>query len=402
MNILYVSTLSSDKKFKEIFENSSNKPQQQEQKFHSLLSKGLMSSVISLYVLSRPPVNKSTDKKVKISRVKETNNDVTYHYLRFIDNPVLKHITLFIDGFINSIKWNFKKRKQERVIICDVLKLSISVSALLASKLCSIKSVAIVTDIPNYMQNYTVQKKSPIKHLISNIYRVICNFFMCRYDSYIVLTEQINELVNPSSRPYIVIEGMVDLNMENKPNVLQDKYEEKIVIYAGTLHKKYGVKKLIEAFVKLKMDDARLWLYGSGEMDTEIKNYEKEDHRIKYFGVVANDDVVKEQLKATLLVNPRPSCEEFTKYSFPSKNMEYMVSGTPILTTPLQGIPKEYNDYVYLFEDETINGMTETLEGILGKSKGELHKKGLKAKEFVLREKNNNKQAKRILDMIKL
>ena len=34
-----------------------------------------------------------------------------------------------------------------------------------------------------------------------------------------------------------------------------------------------------------------------------------------------NDRVVEEQLRATLLVNPRPTAEAFTKYSFPSRNM---------------------------------------------------------------------------------
>ena len=60
---------------------------------------------------------------------------------------------------------------------------------------------------------------------------------------------------------------------------------------------------------------------------------------------------------ATLLINPRFSNEEYTKYSFPSKNMEYMASGTPILTTKLPGMPKEYYEYIYLFEEESIEGM---------------------------------------------
>ena len=29
-----------------------------------------------------------------------------------------------------------------------------------------------------------------------------------------------------------------------------------------------------------------------------------------------------------------------------------MVSGTPVLTTKLPGMPKEYDDYVYIIEDE--------------------------------------------------
>lgn len=399
MNILYVSTVCSDKKFKEIFENSKVKPQQQAQKFHKLLIKGLLKLGNNLYLMSRLPINKSTDKKVKTFGLKEKGANITYNYLKILEIPIIKYIILFVDGFINTMRWNFKNRKQDRIIICDVLNLSISISALLVSKICNVKSIAIVTDIPNYMQNYTMQKKTHTKQFVSNLYTKICNYFIQKYDSYIILTEQMNELVNRYNKPYKVIEGIVDSNMMNVENLLQNKYKEKVVIYAGSLKEMSGMKKFINAFTKLKDDEARLWIYGSGELENEIKNYEQRDHRIGYFGVVSNEEVVKEQLKATLLVNPRPSNEEFTKYSFPSKNMEYMVSGTPILTTPLQGMPKEYNDYVYLFEDETVDGMTKTLEDILRKDKEELHMKGLRAKEFVLREKNNVVQANKVLDI---
>jgi glycosyltransferase involved in cell wall biosynthesis len=401
MNILYVSSLCSDKKFKEIFHNSNIKPTQAAQKFHSLLSKGLMSVAENMYIMSRPPVNLSSNEKETINVNNKTNNsNVMYHYLSIVKNPILKHINLFINGFISSFKWNVQFRKQDRVVICDVLNLSVSVSAFLTSKLFCVKSVAIVTDIPNYMKNYTVGKKPPVQRFISNLYTGICNFFMYRYDSFIFLTEQMNELVNPSDKPYIVIEGMVDTNMENIPNSLEAKYDEKIVLYAGALHEKYGVKKLINAFMKLKNDNIKLWLYGSGEMENEIKNYEKIDHRIKYFGIVPNEVVVKQQLKATILVNPRPSSEEFTKYSFPSKNMEYMASGTPTLTTKLPGMPKEYYDYIYLIEDETVDGLILALKEILNKSKEELHAKGVKAKEFVLKRKNNLVQAEKIVDVL--
>ncbi|MFK9117580.1 glycosyltransferase [Peribacillus frigoritolerans] len=400
MHILYVSNLCSDEKFKVIFDNSSIKPQQQAQKFHSLLSKGFVKQVDSVYVMSSLPTNQSTDRNVLLSGCKEIKNNTTYKYLIGIKYPILKHISIFIKGISTSFLWCFQNRKQERIIICDVLNLTVSISAFIASKIFGIRTIAIVTDIPDYMQNYTVQKKKGVKSLVSNMYRKICNHFMYRYDSYIILTEQMNNIMNPNRKPYVVIEGMVDLDMKDIPNNLNNKYSEKIVIYAGALYEKYGVKKLIEAFLKLKIDDARLWLFGSGEMEEEIRSYEQLDNRVKYFGVEPNEDIVKKQLKATLLVNPRPSNEEFTKYSFPSKNMEYMVSGTPILTTPLKGMPEEYYEYVYLFEDETEEGITKTLQNILSKSKEELHEKGKHSKEFVLNNKNNIVQATSTIEMI--
>lgn len=42
-----------------------------------------------------------------------------------------------------------------------------------------------------------------------------------------------------------------------------------------------------------------------------------------------------------------------------------MVSGTPVLTTPLPGMPEEYDQYVYLFDDESTEGMHQTLKLLL-------------------------------------
>ena len=128
--------------------------------------------------------------------------------------------------------------------------------------------------------------------------------------------------------------------------------------------------------------------------------YTEKNERIIYKGVASNEDVVEAELKASLLVNPRPSREEFTRYSFPSKNIEYMVSGTPLLTTPLSGMPVEYYDYVYLFAEETIEGYKATLETILNLSSVELYDKGKKARNFILTKKNNVVQAGRIIDFM--
>ena len=158
--------------------------------------------------------------------------------------------------------------------------------------------------------------------------------------------------------------------------------------------------KLIDAFSKVPGDDLRLWLYGAGDMEAEIRIAAERDARIIYFGVAPNSDVVNVQLRATLLVNPRPSNEEFTKYSFPSKNMECMVSGTPLLTTPLSGMPYEYIPHVYLFEDESVEGMACTLSRVLMLPKSDLHEMGLNSKRFVLDKKNNRVQALALMKMI--
>ena len=118
-------------------------------------------------------------------------------------------------------------------------------------------------------------------------------------------------------------------------------------------------------------------------------------------GVVPNSEIIKAELNASLLVNPRPTHEEFTKYSFPSKNIEYMASGTPLLTTKLPGMPEEYYPYVFLIDDETTEGYFHALAEALNKTDDELFEYGAKAKSFVLDKKNNRKQARRVIELIK-
>ena len=107
------------------------------------------------------------------------------------------------------------------------------------------------------------------------------------------------------------------------------------------------------------------------------------------------------QMAATLLVNPRPTGEEYVKYSFPSKTMEYMSTGTPVLTTVLPGMPKEYHPYVYLLEEETADAIAEELRQIFAQPADALFEKGMAAREFILKEKNNVSQAGKILAMLK-
>lgn len=107
-----------------------------------------------------------------------------------------------------------------------------------------------------------------------------------------------------------------------------------------------------------------------------------------------------QEKKATLLINVRKTNEQFTLYSFPSKTIEYMTSGTPVLSSNLPGIPKEYHKYMFILEDTSKEGLKNKLQEILKLSPDILEIKGKEAYEFVIKNKNNNVQAQRILELL--
>ena len=125
------------------------------------------------------------------------------------------------------------------------------------------------------------------------------------------------------------------------------------------------------------------------------------DNRIVYKGLLPKKDIIRLQQEATLLVNPRHSNEEFTMYSFPSKTMEYMASGTPVVMAPLKCLPKEYDKYLFFFEDESVEGMALTMKSICEKMPEELERKGALAAHFIRTEKNSKVQVNKILELLR-
>lgn len=386
MKINYVSSAMDVEDFSMLFKDSSNTPGQQAQKYNRLMIEGLAANGITVKAITGRPIT-SKNCRDKFINAKDTiKNNLCYHYCSTINIPIIKIIWQFLTTFFNVLK---DKSSEETIIIVDVLNASIAYGAVLAAKLRNKECIGIVTDLPELM--VTGNKKSQV-NLINKVIK--------KCTAYVLLTEAMNQIINPNNKPYTIIEGLCDINMFLKE---KKKVENnvKICMYAGLLDARYGVKNMVEGFAQANIKNSELHIYGNGPYVSELKKITKDNKNIIYKGSVMNNEVVKAELKASLLLNPRPTTEEFTKYSFPSKNMEYMVSGTPLLTTNLPGMPKEYKSYVYLFKEETTKEMGLQIKEILEKNESELFHKGRQAKQFVLKEKNNVIQAGKIITLCK-
>lgn len=401
MKILYVSTLCTPQVLDEIFASATVKPGQAVQKFHRLLVEGFCKhpKLCSVDVLSAIPVTTKSHSQKWWKKRNESYKGAAFQYLPFLNYSYFKHVFVFLITFYKVVLWRLRDRKEKKIVICDILNNGIAWSTFIACKLTGQKIAVIVTDLPSMIITNNASDKLTFHE---KLLLKLSNLVLQSFDYYIILTEAMNKLVNPYTKPNIVIEGLVDCEISYEINDEIAKSKKRVVLYAGGIYEKYGVRNLLEAFSLLKDENLELHIFGSGDLDQEMHLYSKRDYRIKYFGVVGNTVIVEKLKSATLLINPRPTNEEFTKYSFPSKNMEFMVSATPLLTTKLPGMPEEYNKYVYLFDDETVLGMSKTLENLLYKSDEEIRSFGKKAQHFVLECKSNKIQAKRIINFLKI
>lgn len=382
MEIVYAVTTCSDPVYQQLFGFAKVKPAFQSQKYHRLLIEGLAAHT-RVEVVANPPVNPQVLEKPWVSLPRETQGGACYHYIPAIRNPALKLAAVGLGTFFRTLAL----AKGERAVVVDCLNRVTALSALAAARLRRKPCVGIVTDLPDLLEGSGFSKK-------------MANFVIRHCTHYVLLTQAMNDYLNPQGKPYVILEGHADVTMAQRTPSLEKKTSPRVCFYAGGVSKRYGLQNLVEGFLQADLPDAQLHIYGPGDYVEELKEVASRDSRIFYGGMLLNHQILDKEMEATLLVNPRPTQEAYVKYSFPSKTMEYMSTGTPVLTTVLPGMPREYHPYVYLLPDESPEGIAQQLRQVLSQEAETLFEKGLQAREFVLKEKNNVVQGEKILQML--
>lgn len=314
-----------------------------------------------------------------------------------VNLPFIKQITRIIKCKAAITKWIMNGCDDEKNIIIYSTYMPYLLAVQHIPK--NVPVTLIVTDMPEYYDlNVSVHWSKKVLRAINN--RLIYASLK-RVNYFVILTEQMKTPLNIGSRPYIVLEGLVSVDNFKMDYNENREGNKKIILYTGTLHLKFGILHLLSGFQLINKENYELWICGSGEAENEIRKYSRIDGRIKFFGYISKEEIYNMQLKATILINPRSNDGEYTKYSFPSKTMEYLLSGRPVLMYKLDGIPDEYDQYVYYIDSSQPKDIACRIIEVCEKPQSELDNFGEKARQFVLENKNCSIQAKKIFDMMK-
>ncbi len=383
--IVYASSAMDERDFTGLFRDAANIPGQQAQRFNRLMIKGFAKNGLEVCAVTAPPITRKNCSRKVVALKSKREENTTYKYLPIVNIKGIKNLSVMALSFFETL---FALIGKKGAVVCDVLNISVAMGAVWAGRLLQKECVGVVTDVPELM--VTGHSDKQVRY---------CHKLIKKCTSYVFLTEAMNDRLNPSSKPYTIVEGVCneELQYDRKP---QNDEQKKVCFYAGLLDAEYGVKNLVEAFIKASVPNSQLKLCGKGPYTEELMQVCEEYPNIEYLGVLFNTQVVALEKEASLLINPRPSEGEFTKFSFPSKIMEYMTTGTAVLATRLPGIPEEYYRHIYTFSGETVDDMAESIKSVLSMSDAELTEKGLGAYRFVTEQKSAMVQAKKVIDLI--
>ena len=318
----------------------------------------------------------------------------------FINIFGVKNIFRAINIKKEILKWCKKDLNNRNIIIYSMHLPFIYAATEIKKKISDLNIILIAPDLPEFMDLSV--KKNILKEFLKNIDKNLIYKRLKNVDSFILLTKYMKEKMNLSeSQRYEIIEGMCECSTIEELNVNNINKSEKVILYTGTLQKQYGILDLLEAFNKLNYKDLKLWICGDGDAKSDVIKAAEKDKRITYFGQVSREKALELQRKSNILVNPRKASGEYTKYSFPSKTMEYLLAGKPIIMRKLEGIPEEYKNYIFFTKDDSVEALRLEINKLYNISNDELYRIGIVGREFVVNEKNYIIQSKKMIKLLK-
>lgn len=157
------------------------------------------------------------------------------------------------------------------------------------------------------------------------------------------------------------------------PVKINDYYEKDFcfsggvkLFFAGGVAPLNGIREYIDAMSYLSQSYS-LDIYGTGELTEYVKDKAVGDHRIRYCGIKNNEEIRKLETTAHILMIVRSSDvyynSQIKRYGIPYKVLEYLQSGTPIISSEIDAVPNELRQFINICEPngKSIAAMVEKI-----------------------------------------
>ena len=366
MNVLVFSSAMTESDFALYQNNAKIKPNPSNQNFYNNLIKALAFRN-NVSVVSHRPLTKGMfkEKYFEAEENKEGNANFYYTYIEAgkvykllrEQNEIIKRAHKAIEDFHSN----------DFIIVTDTLRLSLLTAARKIADEFNVKIVGMLTDNPD---NLSFRRKSYVLHLRRNVRQL---------DGYLSLSDGLVQVFN-GYKPSYVFEGLVDSPDVFKKDPIYDYF-----FFAGSLYERYGVKTLVDAFHASNIK-SKLIVAGSGPLAKYIEHLSYDDYRILYLPQLPREKILGYERNAIANINPRPLNPKLDNESVPSKLLEYLSNGTPIISSKFPRLYGPFKDDVFWIEDTSLEGMKKALEDFAASDLEEAKRKAytarMKAFEF--------------------
>lgn len=293
--------------------------------------------------------------------------------------------SLSISGYlaVELIRW------KPDAIITDVHYARYGIPALLAHRATHLPLLTILSDTPAYKGLHRFLPRQLLELLVIKRSPIAATFSNNVTQDYRVNARTIRISV-PASQ------DVFKISTERR---YFESNGENIVYFAGNLSIYSGTDILLEAIKLIPNPEYRFWFSGRGALQEDVLRMCESDNRIKFWGFVDRKQYLALMEQATILVNPRPYGLAASRYNFPSKLMEYMAAGRPVVSTATSDIREFYRNSIVIVEDDKPETLAKAIVETCELPFEERLRLGESARGEVQTE-TYNRQAVKLLDLI--
>lgn len=364
MKIVYFTTAQEEKDYRSFIDcwkiplNSSN------QNFHNKFIRSLAIKN-KVEVISVRPFSISKTTVTQLKRETREDGNITWHYIKRSGGKIYRSLTI-----LPQVKAIMRKMDlSDTIFLTDTINTFVCRTANIMGEKYHKPVIGICTDSPS---NIAGTKRSYTMFLLKQAEK---------YSGTIALTEGLKDLFNPTNKPSYIFEGIVEERKLPKNNDKKNPY----FFFGGALMERYGVYQLIEAFKILKPKNIDLYICGHHGDREQIKEAIQGNTHIKFLGLLPVSKVLEYEQKALACINPRPFTEDLDRFSIPSKTLEYMVSGRPVISVKNSILQEKFPDEIIWIESANESDLVHGMKDLLKMSDEQKVELGQKAKNRVLK-----------------
>ena len=268
----------------------------------------------------------------------------------FVNLIGVKQATIAVGLFLRLLGWALRTRREpNRVLVTYNAFSFIAGPVLLVKRLTGLPAVVVLADIQPPAATGAARVEAAFQHSA-----------IARFDGIVEISRHIGDDFAPGT-PALVIEGGVhDLPLDvDPPREVGERAT--VLLFSGALDENSGIGRLLGAFARLPDQSLVLRVLGKGRHSDDVIRAAATDPRIDYVGYVDNVQAVELQRTADVLVSPRLPDAHTTRYSFPSKLMEYLATGSPVVSSRLPGIPTDYHQHLLIPRDDSDRAFADAL-----------------------------------------
>lgn len=281
------------------------------------------------------------------------------HLLGLFNLTPFKQLLLGCAAFLQLCEWSLRRLGRPRLILLYNLTSPPGLFSWLAARLTGAKLVALLCDVE--IPGATVPDT-----LLFRLDFKMQKWLIPRLDGRVVVSEAIARDLAPG-KSHVLIEGGVGEALIQATKGLRPPKRLGCpfrVAAVGKLDMTNGFDLILEAMAALTGEDVELHIAGAGPLVERVQNAAGQDPRIHFHGFLSLEGVLNLYRSCDLILVIRRTEARDTRYFFPGKLMEALVSGIPVLATPTGHLRETYGRYLFILEEERSGALAERIRQV--------------------------------------